>query len=108
MRRVGAVVSPFPSPSRGLLHTTLSLRHMRRTPQSGGLPLHYAAAGGASVEVITFLLEAYKDAAAKGDKVRPTPPTALPYTTLTPSCLLTVVRRMRSCRCITPLRRATC
>ena len=70
MWRRGAVISLFPSPSRGLLHTTLSLRHMRRTPQSGGLPLHYAAAGGASVEVITFLLEAYKDAAFKEDQAR--------------------------------------
>ena len=131
MWRRGAVISLFPSPSRGLLHTTLSLRHMRHTPQSGSLPLHYAAAKGALVEVVTLLLEAHKSAAAEGDQARLCDHAAAcaaaaaqfpPFLYLSPHvsshhffvtrgrhyepnhCDARGVRRTESCRCTTPLR----
>ena len=59
--------------SRGTAaHTVLRLICATRCApaQSGGLALHYAAAKGASLEVVTLLFEAYKAAATKGDQAR--------------------------------------
>ena len=47
------------------------MRHaLHPRAQSGGLALHYAAAKGASFEVVRLLFEAYKAAATKGDQAR--------------------------------------
>ena len=47
------------------------MRHaLHPRAQSGGLALHYAAAEGASFEVVRLLFEAYKAAATKGDQAR--------------------------------------
>ena len=97
-----------------------------RCAQNDKLPVHYAAAKGASLEVVRLLLGPNREADAEVDKARrPVPPIlppllppqhlsyprrptrrALPFRTVTapfPS-LRYASPRTESCRCTTPLR----
>jgi len=123
-RRRRAVCRCSPSSSRTDLvaPTRPMLRHTPRT-QDEKLPLHYAAAKGAPLGVMKFLLDANPKALTATDKVSPLSPSLRPsclhavslslsplfsaasYTRCAEAAPATALRRTESCRCTTPRRK---
>jgi len=99
------VVTVASRPGRGFAACTLPYI------QDGKLPLHYAAAKGASLEVMRLLLDANRDAPGVKDNVRrcthtPCMPLARccqTYEYIEAVCALrTALHRTKSCPCTTP------
>ena len=61
--------SAHAAPAQPLVYAYALSLARRRAAQGGNLPLHFAAAGGASEAVVKRLLAAYPDAAKKKEEV---------------------------------------